>query len=409
MANAFSPNAGVVIVGAGQAGAEVASALRQSGYEHSIHLLGDEPHPPYRRPPLSKEYLAGDISRDQLLVKPAEAYAKLDIDLHVGCSVESIDRQQQLVKLADGRSLPYDKLVLATGGTPRALPLAGSQADNLYYIRNIEDIDRLKRDWSTGARLAVIGGGYIGLETAAVAVEQGLKVTVVEQAGRLLERVAAPEMSEYYARLHQGRGVHVLTDTQVLALEGAGRITALTTSAGMLEVDLVVVGIGLIPNISLAKEAGLQVVDAICTDTLARTSDPNILAVGDCASFPSAFYDRQLRLESVQNAQEQARAAAATIMGQEKPYDPIPWFWSDQYGLKLQMVGLSRGYDQVVSRGSMESNVFSMFYLSGDCVIAVDTIGRPQDFLMGKRLIAARVPVTAEQLADADRPLKSLL
>lgn len=409
MTNASSPNAGVVIVGAGQAGAEVASALRQSGYEHSIHLVGDEPHPPYRRPPLSKEYLAGDISRDQLLVKPAEAYAKLDIDLHVGCRVESIDRQQQFVKLADGRSLPYDKLVLATGGTPRALPLTGSQAENLYYIRNIEDIDRLKRAWSAGARLAIIGGGYIGLETASVAVEQGLKVTVVEQAGRLLERVAAPEMSEYYERLHQGRGVQVLTNTQVLALEGEGRITTLTTSAGTLEVDLVVVGIGLIPNISLAKEAGLQVDDAICTDTLARTSDPNILAVGDCANFPSAFYDRQLRLESVQNAQEQARAATATIMGQEKPYDPVPWFWSDQYGLKLQMVGLSRGYDQVVSRGSMESNVFSMFYLSGDCVIAVDTIGRPQDFLMGKRLIAARVPVTAEQLADADLPLKSLL
>lgn len=409
MTNASFPNAGVVIVGAGQAGAEVASALRQSGYDRSIHLLGDEPHPPYRRPPLSKEYLAGDIARDQLLVKPAEAYAKLDIDLHVGCRVESIDRHQQLVILADGRSLPYDKLVLATGGTPRALPLAASQPDNLYYIRNIEDIDRLKRDWSPGARLAVIGGGYIGLETAAVAVADGLKVTVIEQAGRLLERVAAPEMSGYYARLHQGRGVQVLTDTQVLALEGEGRITALITSAGTLEVDLVVVGIGLIPNISLAKEAGLQVDDAICTDSLARTSDPNILAVGDCASFPSAFYDRQLRLESVQNAQEQARAAAATIMGQEKPYDPVPWFWSDQYGLKLQMVGLSRGYDQVVSRGSMESNVFSMFYLSGDCVIAVDTIGRPQDFLMGKRLIAARVPVTAEQLADADLPLKSLL
>lgn len=409
MTNASSPNTGVVIVGAGQAGAEVASALRQGGYESSIHLLGEEPHPPYRRPPLSKEYLAGHVSRDQLLVKPADAYAKLDINLHVGCRVASIDRQQQLVRLTDGSSLSYDKLVLATGGTPRALPLAGSQADNLHYIRSIEDIDRLKRSWSAGARLAVIGGGYIGLETAAVAVEQGLQVTVIEQAERLLERVAAPEMSEYYAHLHRGRGVQVLTDTQVLALEGEGRITALTTSAGKLEVDLVVVGIGLIPNISLAEEAGLQVDGAICTDTLARTSDPNILAVGDCASFPSAFYDRRLRLESVQNAQEQARAAAATIMGQEKPYDPIPWFWSDQYGLKLQMVGLSRGYDRVVSRGSMESNVFSMFYLNGDCLIAVDTIGRPQDFLMGKRLIAARVQVTAEQLADADFPLKSLL
>jgi 3-phenylpropionate/trans-cinnamate dioxygenase ferredoxin reductase subunit len=400
---------GVVIVGAGQAGAEVASALRQGGYGAPIILLGQEPHAPYRRPPLSKDYLAGTASREQLYVKPPEAYARLEVDWRPNQQVVALDRERHRVLLAGGESISYHKLVLATGGRPRPLQVPGSDADNLHYIRTLEDIDRLRGAFRPGARLLVIGGGYIGLETAAVAIQHGLQVTLLEAAGRLLERVAAPQLSAFYQQLHEQRGVRILTGVRLLGFEGGRHIQRALTSAGSLEADLVVAGIGLQANVELARDAGLEVDETIHTDAHARTSDPHILAVGDCASFPSAFYQRRLRLESVQNAQEQARSAAATLLGEVKPYDPVPWFWSDQYGLKLQMVGLSQGYQQTVVRGDMASLAFSVFYLRDGRIVSVDSVDRPQDFLLGKRLVAARTAASAEQLADPQLPLKNLL
>lgn len=400
---------GVLIVGAGQAGAEVASALRLGGYDAPITLIGEEPHAPYRRPPLSKEYLAGKASREQLYVKPVETYLRQNIELRVGQRVVGLDREHRQVRLDNGEFLPYRHLVLATGGRPRLLHVPGSEAENLHYIRTLTDIDRLREDFQPGKRLLVVGGGYIGLETAAVAIEQGLHVTLLESAGRLLERVAAPQLSAFYQQLHEQHGVRVLTGSQLLGFKGGRRIQLAQTSAGLLEVDLVVAGIGLSANIELARDAGLEVSDAIHTDAHARTSDPHILAIGDCASFPSDFYQRRLRLESVQNAQEQARAAASTLLGTDKPYDPVPWFWSDQYGLKLQMVGLSQGYQQAVVRGAPASHAFSVFYLRDGRIVSVDSINRPQDFLLGKRLVAARSIASAEQLADPQLPLKQWL
>lgn len=409
MPHTSTSTVGVVIVGAGQAGAEVASALRQGGYSAPITLLGQEPYAPYRRPPLSKDYLAGKATREQLYVKPPEAYARLEIDWRPSQRVTSLDREHRQVLLAGGEVIAYNKLVLATGGRPRPLQVPGSNADNLHYIRTLDDIDRLREEFRPGKRLLVVGGGYIGLETAAVAIQHGLQVTLLEAAGRLLERVAAPQLSAFYQQLHEQRGVRILTGVRLLGFEGGRLIQRALTSAGPLETDLVVAGIGLQANVELARDAGLEVDETIHADAQARTSDPHILAVGDCASFPSAFYQRRLRLESVQNAQEQARSAAATLLGEEKPYDPVPWFWSDQYGLKLQMVGLSQGYEQAVVRGDMASLAFSVFYLRDGRIVSVDSVNRPQDFLLGKRLVAARTAARVEQLADPQQPLKNLL
>lgn len=284
-----------------------------------------------------------------------------------------------------------------------------SKCPNVHYIRTIDDIDRLRAGFLPGTKMVIIGAGYIGLETAAVAIQHGLDVTVLETAERVLARVAAVELSAFYERAHTSRGVKLYTSTQVLGLEGDHRVRHVLTNKGSIAVDVLVVGIGLIPNAQLAVAAGLDVDGAISTDEHTRTSDPDIFAIGDCASHPNAFYGRRLRLESVQNALEQARTAAATVLGQIKSYNPVPWFWSDQYELKLQMVGLSQGHDQTVIRGAMSDNNFTVFYLHGRQIIAVDAVNRPQDFLIAKRLVAAKSYAEAEQLADLAFPLKSLL
>lgn len=398
----------VVIVGAGQAGSEAAAALRQAGHEGPITLLGNESHPPYRRPPLSKDYLAGKSRHEDLYVKPVEAYAKLRIDFHPGRQVVELDRKFKRVRLDDGESVSYDKLILATGGRPRRLELAGSDWLNVHYIRTIDDIDGLRAAFLPGARIVIIGAGYIGLETAAAAIQHGLNVTVLEAAERVLARVTAVELSRFYENTHTARGVKLHTSTTVLGLEGDHRVRQVLTNKGPIAADVLVVGIGLIPNTELAVAAGLDVDGAITTDELTRTSDPDILAIGDCTSHPNVFYGKRLRLESVQNALEQARTAAATIVGQVKPYNPVPWFWSDQYELKLQMVGLSQGHDRTVIRGSLADKSFAVFYLHGPHVIAVDAVNRPQDFLLAKRLVAARIKAEPGQLADVAFPLKSL-
>lgn len=399
----------VLIVGAGQAGSEAAVVLRQSGHEGLITLLGNETHPPYRRPPLSKDYLAGKSQQQNLFVKPVEAYAKLGIDFQPSRHVVEIDRTHKRVNLADGQRLGYDKLILATGGRPRRLELADSEWPNVHYIRTLDDIDGLRTNFAPGTRMVIIGAGYIGLETAAVAIQHGLDVTVLETAECVLARVAAVELSAFYERIHTSKGVKLHTDTQVLGLDGDQRVRQVLTNKGAIPVDVLVIGIGLIPNAELALAAGLEVDGAVVTDELTQTSDPDILAIGDCASHPNAFYGRRLRLESVQNAVEQARTAASTVLGQIKSYNPVPWFWSDQYELKLQMVGLSQGHDRTVIRGAMADNDFAVFYLRGTQIIAVDAVNRPQDFLLAKRLVAARTRAEPEQLSDTAFPLKSLL
>lgn len=399
-----------VIVGAGQAGSDLATALRQQGYEGDIVMIGDEEVLPYRRPPLSKAYLSDEITQEQLLLKPAATYEKQNIDVRTGVSVTAIDKDAHTVTLDSGDTIKYDKLVLATGGHARKLPLPGADKPNVHYVRTIAHINHMKEQFKEGKRLVIIGGGYIGLEAASVGIKKGLNVTLVEALPRLLARVTGPELSDYYARVHSEHGVDIRLGAGVEALEGGDTVDTVVLSDGTrLPADLVIVGIGLIPNTQLAEDAGLEVDNGVVVDLYTQSSDPDILAIGDCSNHEHGFLQRRIRLESVPNASEQARVAAANICGKKVPHDGVPWFWSDQYDLKLQMVGINQGHDQVVIRGSMADNNFSAFYLANGVVIAVDAVNRPQDFMIGKKIVAARLKLEPAVITDESVKLKELL
>jgi 3-phenylpropionate/trans-cinnamate dioxygenase ferredoxin reductase subunit len=398
-----------VIVGAGQAGSELATTLRQQGYAGSIVLIGDENYIPYRRPPLSKTYLSGEASLESLYLRPSAAYAKHAIDCRIGIGVESIDRTAHSLRLYDGTTLTYDKLALATGGRARRLSVPGADRSNVHYIRTVADVDRLKQEFGGGKRLVIIGGGYIGLEVASVGIKRGCHVTVIEALPRVLARVAAPKISAFYERVHSGHGVALRTGIGVHSLEGDKACAVVLADGTRLAADLVVVGVGLIPNTELAEAAGIETSNGIVVDRYAVTSDPDIVAAGDCTNHDNVFLGRRSRLESVPNALEQARVAAASILGNPRAYDAAPWFWSDQYDLKLQMVGLSEGHDELIVRGDMDANSFTAFYLKEGTVISADSVNRPQDFLLAKRLVTERATVPPEHLRDDAVPLKSLL
>ncbi|MDY0012644.1 MAG: FAD-dependent oxidoreductase [Rhodocyclaceae bacterium] len=405
-----SQGAGVVIIGSGQAGAEVATCLRQMGYPGRIQMVGEEVHLPYRRPPLSKEYLGREVSLESLAIKSGAVYAKAGIELLRGVRAVAIERDARTVRLEDGRVLAYDALVLATGGRNRPLPLPGAEASNVHYLRTIEESHAIGEAMVPGKSLVVIGGGYIGLEVAAIGIKHGLKVTALVRGPRVLARVTGPEMSSFYEGVHRQAGVDVRTGVTITALQTvAGKATAILLADGeIIPADVVVIGNGLIPSVELAQAAGLEVGDGILVDAHACTSDPHILAVGDVANHPNPLYGRRMRFESVPNATEQARTVAATICGKALPYRPIPWFWSNQYDLKLQMVGISEGYDDVVFRGEPASRSFSAFYLKDGVVIAADTVNHMQDFMAAKQLVARGRPVDRARLADTALPLKSL-
>ena len=404
-----------IIIGAGHAGGELAIALRNEGWEGRILLLSDEQHLPYHRPPLSKAYLTGSVPQESLSIRPQAAYDRAGVEFFDGVRVERIERANRQLVLSDGSRLAYDKLAITTGGRPRQLPVANTEAAgrcaNFHYLRTLDDVERIRAQMAAGKRLVIIGGGYIGLEVAAAAVAQGLQVTVLEAQPRVLQRVTAAELSAYYERKHREAGVEIRTNVQVADLEITDdAVTAvLCTDGSSLEADLVVVGIGLIANTELASEAGLDVDNGILVDEQARTSDPDIYAAGDCTNHPNPLLGRRLRLESVPNALEQSRVAAAGMAGKPRSYASVPWFWSDQYELKLKMVGLAEGYEHLVLRGDPASDSFTAFYLKDGKVLAADTVNRPQDFIAAKRLVAEGIAVTAEQLADDSQPLKALL
>ena len=404
-----------IIIGAGHAGGELAIALRNEGWPGRILLLGEEAHLPYHRPPLSKAYLAGSVEKSSLSIRPQAAYDKANVEFFGGVRVTRIDRANKRLELADGQQLVYDKLAIATGGRPRPLAVpnatAAEQCANFHYLRTLDDVELIRAQMAAGKRLTIIGGGYIGLEVAAAAVAQQLHVTVLEAHPRVLQRVTAPELSAYYERKHREAGVTIHTGVQVTDLQiNEGLVSAVLCADGnQFPTDLVVVGIGLLANTELAAEAGLQVDNGILVDEFACTSDPDIYAAGDCTNHPNALLGRRLRLESVPNALEQSRVAAANMAGKSKSYASVPWFWSDQYELKLKMVGLSEGFERLVLRGDPQSDSFSAFYLKGDKVLAADTVNRPQDFIAAKRLVAESITVTDEQLADDSKPLKELL
>ncbi|MFP5306726.1 MAG: NAD(P)/FAD-dependent oxidoreductase [Gammaproteobacteria bacterium] len=400
----------VVVIGGGQAGGEAAIELRKLGFGGRVVIVGEEPFLPYKRPPLSKAYLAGSVGEDQLYMMHAPNLEKARIEYRGGVAVPRIDRAAKQVVLADGSTLGYDRLVLTTGGRARPLPVPGADRRNVFLLRTIADVQKIRAHCQEGKRVAIVGGGFIGLEAAAVLVKKGLKVTVLEGLPRVLARVTCPEVSAFYERVHREAGVDLRTGVQVTGFDGEPDVTQVRLGDGSaVETDFVVIGIGLIANTELATAAGLDVDNGIVVDECARTSDPDIYAAGDCTNHPSSFLGRRVRLESVQNAMEQARIAARNIMGKNEAYHTVPWFWSDQYDLKLQMVGVSAGFDQLVVRGDPAAQRnFAVFYLKEGRIIAADAISRPQEFMLAKKLVAAGAMIDPAQLGDESVPLKTL-
>ena len=399
--------AGIVVVGAGQAGAALVAKLRALGHDGPLILIGAEPVPPYQRPPLSKAYLLGEMDMERLFLRPESYYAEQGITLITDAAVTALDPARRQIRMGD-QTLDYEQLALTTGAIPRRLPAAlGGDLAGVHTVRTLADVDRMAPEFVAGRRMVVIGGGYIGLEAAAVGAKRGLAVTVIEAAPRILQRVAAAETSDYMRQLHAGQGVTLLEGTPLERLEGRdGRVIAAHLADGrVIAADFVVCGIGITPDDALAQAAGLTIGNGIATNAQGRTSDPHVWAAGDCASFP--WRGEQMRLESVQNAIDQAECVAANMLGADQPYDPVPWFWSDQYDMKLQIAGLGTGHDRVIVRESGSAR--SHWYFGGGTFLAVDAMNDPRAFMLGKRLLTQRRSPDPARLADPAVDLKDLL
>ena len=391
----------LVVVGAGHAAGQLVASLAQEKFTGSVTLVGDEPYLPYQRPPLSKKFLAGELALDRLYLKPAAFYEKFGTRLLLGRRVERIDRPAHRVVLDDGSSLDYTTLVIATGSRARTLSLPGTELPGIVSLRSIADVEAIRARFSAGRSLAVVGGGYIGLELAAVAVKLGLAVTVLEAAPRLMMRGVGPVVSSFYERLHREEGVAIHTGVAVKGFEGDRRVERVVCEGLQVPADLVVAGVGALPNVELAQAAGLATTNGIDVDARCRTGDPAIYAIGDCTNQHHPLLDRRLRLESVHNALEQGRMAAAAICNLPAPPDQVPWFWSDQYDVKLQTAGLSDRHDQAIIRGRPdEGRSFAVFYLSDGVLVACDAMNRAAEFMMSKILVGARARVDAAKLAD---------
>jgi 3-phenylpropionate/trans-cinnamate dioxygenase ferredoxin reductase component len=400
----------VVILGAGHAGGTAAALLRQYGHEGPITLIGEEPIPPYQRPPLSKAWLKGEADADSLALKPLEFYAEHDIDFRASTTATAINRGARTVTLSDGSQVGYDVLILATGARAIALPIPGADLDGVMFLRTAADAETLKATVGRGKRLAVVGGGYIGLEVAASGRALGAEVVVLEREDRLLARVACETLSTFFKTQHEQHGVTFELGATAMAFEGkAGRVTGVRLADGrVIACDAVVVGVGAHPNDELAKDAGLDTARGVVVDLEARTSDANIFAIGDVAHRPMPIYGRMFRMESVPNALEQAKQAASAIVGRPAPAGEAPWQWSDQYDLKLQIAGYAFDVDEILVRGDPASAKFAVFHLKGDLVQSVEAINSPPEFMMGKQLILGRRPVDKARLADPSISMKEV-
>jgi len=392
----------ILIAGAGQAAVQTADTLRRRGYTGQLTVVGDEPWLPYQRPPLSKKYLAGSLERERLLIRPPPFFADHQVTAHLGQRITEIARRERRVRLDGGGVLPYDALVLATGSQPRRLPIPGADLTGVHYLRTIADADRIRAECRHGGRLVIIGGGYIGLEVAATTRELGMEVTVLEMADRVMNRVTCPEVSTFYTAEHTRHGVTIRCNETVRALHGeGGRVhTVVTEEGGEYPADAVLVGVGVAPADELARAAGLECENGVVTDAHCRASDEAIWAAGDCASHLNRQYGRHLRLESVDNAFEQGNTVALNLLGTPTPHDKLPWFWSDQFDLKLVIVGVSHGYDTTVTRGDPRTHSFSVCYLRDGELIAIDSINSPKDQMAARKLIAAHVRPNIDKLAD---------
>ena len=400
----------IVVIGGGQAGAQALQSLRQGGYAGALTLVGDEPALPYQRPPLSKAYMKGEMTEERLYFRPAPWYQDQNIEVILSTPAKSIDRANRTVELAHGGHLDYDALIIATGSRPRVLPVKGATLHGVHDLRDLSDVERIRPNMIAGRKMVIVGAGYIGLEAAAVARQMGLDVTVLEMAPRVLARVTSPVMSEFFETEHRAQGVQILTGARLDHLDGDGdTVTAAILADGTrVDADIVLVGIGILPNEELAREAGIACNNGILVDRDARTSDPRVFAAGDCASRPLVHYGRSGRLESVHNAIEQGKLAAAAILGKPRPAEDCPWFWSDQYDLKLQIAGLSQDYDEIVVRGDPKDRKFAAFYLRNGTLIAVDAINSPPEFLASKKLIMSGAKLAPDMLGDTSISMKDI-
>jgi 3-phenylpropionate/trans-cinnamate dioxygenase ferredoxin reductase component len=397
----------IVIIGAGQAGAQAVQSLRAEGFAGPITMVGDEAYTPYQRPPLSKAYLLGTFERPRLFLKADSYYAENGCELILDTSARAIRRAERTVELTDGRKLAYDKLLLTTGARVRKLRCPGADMPGVHYLKTIADVDGLQAVFHAGKRIAIVGGGYIGLEVAAVGAKRGLEVTVFEAMDRLMARAVSPQLSAFYAAEHEKAGVKLKLKTGVEAIEGNGKVERVIAGGQSYEADIVLVGIGVVPCDELAVAAGLASTDGIVVDQNARTGDPHIWSAGDCTRHVGRE-GHEIRLECVQNAIDQAKHAALSMVGKPKTYSEVPWFWSDQYDLKLQIAGLARPSDRLVLRGDPGLRKFAVFHLRDGAVAAVEAVNAAPEYMIGKKLVAEGKAIAAETLADMSIPMKQM-
>ncbi len=399
----------VVIAGAGHAAGQVVATLKQKKFEGKILLIGDEAWLPYQRPPLSKKFLAGELPAERLYFKPPNFYDEANIEVRLNTSITSIDRDDHSIETATGDKISYDKLILALGSRVRRVDVDGADLDGVHYLRSIDNVECIRESIGTAGNLVIVGAGYIGLEVAAVMRQLGHNVTVIEMADRVMSRVVSPVVSEFFQQQHTEHGVQLQLSTGLKRFIGDNRVSAVETDDGRtFPADAVVIGVGIVPNTEIAAAADLQIDNGIVVDDRCQTSDTDVYAVGDCTAHPNSIYRRRLRLESVHNALEQAKTAAANICGGDLRYSQVPWFWSDQYDLKLQIAGLSEDYDDIVVRGTLQDAVFSCLYLRDGRLIACDAINSPRDFMQSKALIANQATIDPQRLADSGNQLKDL-
>lgn len=399
-----------LIIGASHAGGQAAISLRQFGWKGDIVLIGEEPYLPYHRPPLSKDFLQGGKDMGELLIRPQQTYDTANITVIGEQTAVEIDRRYKLVHLKGDHVFNYDKLVLAMGARPRPLDVPGSELDNVFYLRTAQDVQAIKTKVKTAQNAVIIGGGYIGLETAASLKKQGVNSVVLEASPRILQRVTAPLMSDFYKRIHHKHGVRIVENCVASQIKQTKSGLIVKSKEEDFPCDFVIIGIGVLPNTELATRAGLDVGNGVIVNPQMQTSDPDIYACGDMVWHYNEIYDRHIRLESVPNATDQAKIAAANIADQDKNYSALPWFWSDQYDFKLQMAGLSEGYDDIVTRGNPETQRdFAAYYFKEDMLIAVDAVNRPQDYMFGRKMISLKKAINKKALADEEIALRSLM
>lgn len=400
----------IVIAGAGQAAIQSAVSLRKFGYEGSITIIGEESHPPYQRPPLSKDYLLGKTQLDRVHLKKETFYEENKIELIINTRVESIDRKRKTVSLSNKENLDYGKLIIAAGSRVRKLDVPGVDKNGIHYLRGLDDANALKENLKEGKKLVIVGAGYIGLEVAAVAASLKIETSVIDIADRVMSRTVDPLISDYYHSLHKNNGVNIHLKHGLKSITGKGNVEKVFCTNNLeLDADIVVIGAGVIPNDELALTAGLTCENGIVVNEFGQTEDKNIYACGDCTNHPNKILGRKLRLESVHNAMEQSKAVASSIMGLKEPYNQVPWFWSDQYDHKLQIVGLSGDHDEVIMRGSKSEQSFLLFYLKDKEIIAVNAINSSKEFLISKKLVANKVRISSDIISDQSSNLNELL